>query len=329
MTVIMASCSNDKIEIGSRISLSANLNSQTRSIIASADAMKYDGAAFGVYGYKNFNNLDQLIFNNVEVEYSSSDWTYTPKKFWDRNAYYHYIAYWPYGMDVSNDNTSHTLTISGIPNWQKESPEANDVMIACSQREAKDYLNENGGEVRFTFEHMLAQIVIKAWYFGNQNKKPYITGISIGSGEKPVAKQDGTFSLSQKYSDIFEPTYNVTASGDAKLADNASGDAVEQYFDTEDEGKASALRTTVCSWLAAPYGTEAGKDVPINISYKLNADGTVRSFGSSVPFGYLTPGNRYVVTLKFDTSGDVVNLDGIIVKRWETGDDITDEVYNW
>lgn len=332
MVVLAASCSRDNIEMGSRISLSANLTSQTRSIIASADAMKYDGAAFGVYGYKNFNNLDQLIFNNVKVYYSTDDWTYTPKKFWDRNAYYHYIAYWPYSdEDVSNDNSTHTLTISGIPNWQENGPDARDVMIAYSQMSAQNYLNTNGGEVRFTFDHMLSQIIIRAWYFGNEFKKPYIIGLTVGSDAKPVAKSDGTTDISRKYSDsTFDPSYSgPTLSGSKTLLTNASGDAVEQYFDTEEEGKASTLRTTMCTWLTVPYGDEAKKDIPIKIFYKLGQDGVEHSFESSVPLGFLTAGSTYVATLKFDTSGDVINLEAIIVKHWITGQEIDNEVYNW
>lgn len=330
--IIMASCSHDKIESGARISLSANLQSQTRGVIASADAMKFDGAAFGVFGYKSFNNLDQKIFNDVKVSYSesSTDWSYTPKKYWDRNAYYHYLAYWPYGLNVSNNATDHILTISDIPNWQEADSNAKDVMLASSQMRAVDYLNENSGEVRFTFNHMLSQIVIKAWYFGSRNKKPYITGLSLGSDAKPVAKADGTTAIKQKYSDIFDPVYEgPTVSGNAALLTSASGDAVEQYFDTEPEGTASTARTTMCTWLAAPFGTDATKDVPIKITYKLGEDGNVRDFTGTVPMGYLKPGNTYVATLKFDTSGDVVNLEAIIVKKWIVGQDINSQVYNW
>lgn len=331
--VIMASCSHDKIEAGARISLSANLQSQTRGVIASADAIKFDGAAFGVYGYKSFNSLDQLIFNNVKVSYSesSTDWSYTPKKYWDRNAYYHYLAYWPYGLNVSNNNTDHILTISDIPNWQQADSDAIDVMLAYSQMRAVDYLNENGGEVRFTFNHMLAQIVIKAWYFGNKNKKPYITGLSVGSAAKPVAEEGGTTVIRQKYSDIFDPVYSgPTSSGDATLLTSASGDAVEQYFDTEDEGAASTLRTTMCTWMVIPFGSDATAGVPLAISYKLGENGTARNFtANDVPLGKLQAGNTYVATLKFDTEGDVVNLEGIIVRKWTTGEDLNKEVYNW
>lgn len=336
IAVLQTSCCKDKVEDEFEIVMSASL-SETRGLIASADAMKAEsiakGTGFGVYGYKTSNERDQLIFPDTKVAVTDGDWTYTPKKFWDKSAYYHFVAYWPHGLSTSHNLTNHTMTINDVPNWQNASGDAvSDILVAYSQKSAVNYLNENRGEVPFSFKHLLAQVIIKAWYFGNEDNKPYIKELTIGSAEKPVASKSGTTKIDCLYDGSTEhPTSysGPSVSGEKTLMKNASGDAVEQYFETDVAGKDSPLRTTMCTWLVAPFGTELSTSVPIFIEYQFGAEGSKQTKDGEVPLGHLEAGNSYILTLRFDTSGEKLNLEAIVVQKWLPGADIDKAVYNW
>lgn len=101
----------------------------TKAAITSVNDLKGSGVGFTVFGYKSSESASAWatmestpLFNNVDVTWSSSgtgSWTYSPLRFWDKNAYYKFYAAAPstgsYSINVatvtSGDDYSQTATL--------------------------------------------------------------------------------------------------------------------------------------------------------------------------------------------------------------------------
>lgn len=341
----------------------------TKAVIDNVDSLiakSYrSGVGFGVFGYKMVKENEQenatitptQIFDNVEVNPSSDtdpDWTYSPTRYWDKNplASYRFIAYWPHlskTQSATNPYVSEAdrvLTIHNIPFWQLDSlDETNDFMTArrFGNYSQGAFTQGNVTKVDFTFSHILAKFVIKAYYTGVKESHIKINSILLtsGSSSNPILNTDGKATFTQNYNDNLgtsaftgnTPTsttnhdlYHPTITG-MTLNENTYDDEIAPQDNQYDE---------VCAWLMVP--ASGWQNLGLTVDYSIGGSTPIISrvtgltlnttVGQDVLQGQTVSGKSYVVTLKFDSSGGGVDLYQVLVKDW-VDSNVDAGVYNW
>ena len=356
------SCCKDKDK---GVAISMGISEQgTKAVVSSKPNLISQavstGTGFGVYGYKTVSSSANRLFDNVEVHPASNsedtDWTYAPIRYWDKNtqASYQFIAYWPH-LGSNQVNTAYVseqdqeLTIHNIPFWQDASlAESADFMTATRKGnytagDFNDLSEPPVAKVRFTFSHILAKLVIRAYYVGTQQNLINITGLSLTTGVVSGNKILGT-SGKASYTQSFGE--NTTAA----FADNTPNSTTTHIlYHPENDGITLPTSTfcatdesehdyqIICEWLMVPCS--GWQDLGLRIDYSIagsstipfNVNGlTLSTTGSNnqVQTGVTASGKSYVVTLKFDSSGGGVDLQSVLVKDWEI-QEINTGVYNW
>ncbi len=299
-----------------------------------------NGTGFGVYGYKtaNYNvpgeEIDVQVFTNTKVTAAGTDdnydWSYTPLKYWDKSTYYRFVAYWPHtsqtapgsGAYVSHNETDHIITLGGLPCWQEADGSENDWLISTSQKYATQYIDQDNGYVEFSFQHLLARIEIRAWYFGKEEKKPEITELSIGNSTYKVPDGATTTTVSRNYTTSSgSNTWSAfTYADNMKLADTV---LINAYSDYEDV--APDTTDLVCEWLIVPF---SATDCPLNVEYKINSIPFV-PIAIDTSLGAIESGKKYTLTLKFNTITNSLELKELSVKDWVESGNSNKDVYNW
>ena len=321
----------------------------TRAVVNSANDMVSQSLAdgttgFGVYGYKTKGSDNTQIFTNQVVTASGSTdnytWSYTPLKYWDMSAYYRYVAYWPYrvtGSGASHNEDTHILTLSGIPNWQPAAT-GDDWLIATSAGEAISYFNRAmfvDGTVYFTFSHLLAQIEVQAWYYGDENKHAIITGLELGDNTHQVPSESGTATFQQNYSATPDASWGPVTKDDQKAILTSNTTALVAFSTDEDNGRIEDLKEitsgvtpvpdVVCTWLVVPFSQA---DIPLTVSYKIG-DSTMDPVTVTTTLGPdIESGKKYILRLKINTKTNQIDLAELWVKDW-TDTSVNKEVYNW
>ena len=314
---------------------------------------------FGVYGYKSVTGSDPLlIFDNVEVkpESNSADpnWTYSPTRYWDKNpqASYQFVAYWPHLGQTSVNGAAYAtqqnkvLTIHDIPFWQDASLAASADFMTAERRgnySAGDFTEDQVTKVRFTFSHILAKLVIKAYYVGVQANDVSISGIRLTKGlpaENRILSPTGKADYSQPYGGA-EGTAGFTgntpsSTGNHTLynpndAHTLSAESFDDEVDPEDY-----TSDEICQWLMVPCS--GWTDLGLSIDYSIGGSSTITTnvngltlsttIDNQVQTGQTASGKSYIITLKFDSSGGGVDLQSVLVRNW-TSQDVPTGVYNW
>lgn len=375
--LLPVSCKDHDVYVENVIGMSA-FHAGTRALVTNINDMGSqsvnDDTGFGVYGYKTKNSTNHTqIFTNQKVTATESGtnsytWSYTPLKYWDMSAYYHYVAYWPHKTNdevvVTHviNGSDHTLTLT-IPNWQPAAT-GDDWMIATSAGNATSYFNRGNytdGMVYFTFSHLLAQIEIQAWYYGNKDKKAVITDLTLGDNsthELPNDAEGSTTTVSRNYatansSNVWNGGTALTLSGEkvllssntaelARFSKDVNGsrntsdvggglwvynetthDYTTQVTDLDSDNL--PLPDQVSRWLVVPFTTE--DNIPLTVGYKVN--GVVMPEANiSTGLGEIESGKRYIIRLKINTNTNVLQVENVWVKDWDS-QAIDKEVYNW
>lgn len=339
----------------------------TKAIIDNVDSLiakSYrSGIGFGVYGYKmvkeneeSTNSTPYQIFDNVEVNPSNGtnpDWTYSPKRYWDKNplASYRFIAYWPHlSKTVSATNPyvseeNRVLTIHNIPFWQLDSlDQSNDFMTArrFGNYSLGDFTDNNVTKVRFTFSHILAKFVIRAYYTGVKASQVKINSISLtpGNSGNPILNTDGKATFTQGFNDnqgTSAFTGNTpTSTGSHLLYNPTTGMTLnEDTFDDEIAPQDNQY-DEICAWLMVP--ASGWQNLGLTIDYSIGGSTPIISrvtgltlstiVNNETQTGLTVSGKSYVVTLKFDSSGGGVDLYQVLVRDWVSYD-VNTGVYNW
>lgn len=324
---------------------------------------------------KLFDNM--RVYPNISLNVNSkpdlaafpdnTGWTYQPTRYWDRNpaASYQFLAYWPYlpSEPDANDATkpyatspakqeltanydNKELTLHNIPNWQTVSIGNN------LQDDVCDYMTANRrgiyasdfstGIVSFSFNHLLSQLIIKAYYIGIDKTSSggvIVKGFTMHkSGADDQVLGAGTTDFKQRYDD--------TKARQVTIADDGQGvniaDMVDEYkffdystgisipYDNElDDTPAAPV--VIGSWLFIPHKWQ---NLVLTVTRKVGADNDSESGPAQITLGsdrdqYKTlAGKTYTVTLMFDTSSGGLVVASIDVQNW-TEQKATREVYNW
>jgi len=339
----------------------------TKAIIDNVDSLiakSYrSGIGFGVYGYKMTKESQESavitpyqVFDNVEVNPSSStdpDWTYSPTRYWDKNplASYRFIAYWPHLNKTASASSPYVseedrvLTIHNIPFWQLDSlDQSNDFMTArrFGNYSQGDFTENNVTKVRFTFNHILAKFVIRAYYTGVKASHVKINSISLtpGNSSNPILNTDGKATFTQDFNNnqgTSAFTGNTpTSTGSHVLYNPATGMTLnENTFDDEIAPQDNQF-DEVCAWLMVP--ASGWQNLGLTIDYSIGGSTPIISrvtgltlstiVNNETQTGLTVSGKSYVVTLKFDSSGGGVDLYQVLVRDWVSYD-VNTGVYNW
>jgi len=146
-----------------------------------------------VYGYKHNDGADKAtVFNNVDVKYDGSAWTYSPIRFWDKNfSHYTFFGVYPKDKLTSGDYAQNGLFATGDFTYDGVSEQ---LLIA----KKTTVVNANFGQtVNLTFKHLASKVDIKVKKHTEiQDVKLTVNSISVNNietkGSFTVSSYDGS-----------------------------------------------------------------------------------------------------------------------------------------
>ena len=129
------------------------VNGSRGGVLEIADLQK-STEGFGVFGnYKEANDQEfgANLFDNQQVTYKNSEWTYSPHKYWLPQGHIDFLAYAPYVKDTKLTGSSIDFTVENEVAKQK------DLLYA---KAAGQTMADNSGakKVKFQFEHALSRL---------------------------------------------------------------------------------------------------------------------------------------------------------------------------
>lgn len=344
--LLPVSCKDHDVYVENVIGMSA-FHAGTRALVTNINDMGSqsvnDDTGFGVYGYKTKNSTNHTqIFTNQKVTATETTdaytWSYTPLKYWDMSAYYHYVAYWPHKTSdevVTHviNGSDHTLTLT-IPNWQP-SATGDDWMIATSAGNATSYFNRGNytdGMVYFTFSHLLAQLEVQVALAEPSATDYYVTGLSIGNDpaftthtDCDVPDGNGTFS--------YNIDYSSSASGNYGNLDVTPGYATLYPVTPGATLPLTDQDQVLSSSLCVPFSV-TGEGIFLNISYNTGPGTSDTKKSVVIPLSNaenlteLEEGKKYVVKLRFEM-GETLRVVKVYINDWETGSTLDHQFFNW
>ena len=275
-----------------------------------------ENAGFGVFGFKKVIETSSLLFDNqlvhpdptsytVNTEHPEyTDWVYSPLRFWDLTASYQFIGYWPYSAATSGtgfyvttsvpdsptpiEDAHKQIILHNVPNWQLVDGTENDIMTATSVgRYNPDY--SFLGSVRMSFRHVLSQLVVKAYYIGNNIDNSGGVEIQeitlIESDDITLLDKNGNEVLDEQTN---EPkTFKVQVLDGGTIASPETTDFKQRYYDNNPVELSTA-------------DVENPNTIDLAVSYTL-------------PWNTSTPNVK--IEFKDETDPNVV-VDPKVVNRW-------------
>lgn len=145
------SSKNEAISFDGYLGRSAVAVNGTRGSVAKVETLKDKG--FGVYsthtGEASFSD-----FNNQQVTYKDSKWTYTPVKYWPTTSgTINFFAYAPYDKNTKlTENTKIDFTVD------KNVANQTDLLWARAHAQIKTPITNNNNKVSFKFAHALSRL---------------------------------------------------------------------------------------------------------------------------------------------------------------------------
>lgn len=188
------SSKNEAISFDSYLGRSAVAVNGSRGSVVDIKALQNSAEGFGVFGnYSSTESTEETPaaygnnwFNNVQVTYKNSKWTYSPLKFWSTQGHIDFLAYAPYDSKydniVTNDNQKLEFeVISDIKNQK-------DLLYANAVGQTLNKISNTGNKVKFTFNHALSKLGYKVKLSGDYSSNATFTLKNI----KLAGSSDGT-----------------------------------------------------------------------------------------------------------------------------------------
>lgn len=291
------------------ISMAASsVESTTRALINSAAKLQ----SFRVDAYKQRDTSVEKIFDLQKITKAGAEnpaWTYSPTRYWDVKCTYYFGAYSPIDVATSN-STAGVLTISA-PNWQAIDGTETDIIVATSQGEAADYLNDYNGTVKLDFAHILAQLevqIVRNALLTNKYKLTALTYSTVPTG-------DGKATYTLDYTTPNNSAMGTVATGDMVVYSNTTGVFVEPEVKSE----------TTFKHLVVPFSPTTEGGLNIVVDYIVNS--TSRTATVKTGVAALEAGNRYVLKLTFNSGAEIIPELQILDQ--ENVDVDEEDKYNW
>lgn len=177
-TVLLSACGrselNDVIEpqqeeIGFS-TFTSRITKAENSSATETNALQAHHTTFKVWGSKYVAGTETPVFTAQEVKHNGTDWTYTPKRFWDKSATkYDFYAAAPASLSWSWDNTNKKLSLSDFAvdgatiaastsvNANAVMPNGKDIMIS---EDITNHTTYTSTKVNLHFIHLLSRLNI-------------------------------------------------------------------------------------------------------------------------------------------------------------------------
>lgn len=264
----------------------------------------------GVWGwYTPQGKQEECLFKDqcVEFDRESGKWTYTPKKYWDKNCTYLFNAYAPHasesdGAKVTIDRSTRHFSISGITlkgdntmeGLRQEAPLGRFINVSDDDwmidRKGQDILEANGREVEFNMQHILSKICVVA------HLDEFVGTITIDS------LKIGPF--------ISKADFNQNA--DAENEWTLDSTATRYYASSE---KNLTVDKPMCVLESLIFPQESASDQKLEIHYSINGAAFLYTHSLKAIFEnrFMTAHN-YVITLTIGP--EIIKFDGSAV-QWD------------
>ena len=148
------SSKNEAISFDGYLGRSAVAVNGTRGSVETVKTLKDNG--FGVFSKYTVNTGTASFsdFNNQQVTYKYSKWTYTPVKYWPTTAgHIDFYAYAPYDENTTlTENTKINFTV------EKNVAKQKDLLWARAHAQINTPINNNNNKVSFKFAHALSRL---------------------------------------------------------------------------------------------------------------------------------------------------------------------------
>ena len=144
------SSKNEAISFDGYLGRSAVALNGSRGSVLDKDALQKSADGFGVFG--NYSKdattaYGENLFKNQKVFYSSSEWTYTPYKYWLPEGHIDFLAYAPYDANTELIDSKISFTVD------KDIAKQKDLLWANAKNQTQD-----NNPVKFTFNHALSRL---------------------------------------------------------------------------------------------------------------------------------------------------------------------------
>ena len=282
----MASCSKENIVDSVNdnetvaITFEQFVNKATKSEITNETALaSADG--FRVWGYKAKNvasgetiawdndDAKLVIFDDVQVSYASSEWSYSPLKFWDKTCSYRFYAGGPVAhtngtLDcIASGDAYMKFTVEGAVSAPATESFSDFVIDRIVNQTNASTINDPTYREGFDFHHIMAKISFAVKKSGTLTASDDLvltdikmSGYNAASGDFEQKKFDGTWGV------LNTSEWSQTATASGETVQLASGEALE--FDAKETN-------LVKDYIMVPQQI-AANTLKFTVSYTLNGE---------------------------------------------------------
>lgn len=148
------SSKNEAISFDGYLGRSTVAVNGTRGSVVEKTQLQNSTDGFGVFGnYKKADGQEfgTNLFDNQQVTYKSSEWTYSPHKYWLQEGHIDFLAYAPYVKNTKLTGSSIDFTVENEVAKQK------DLLWAKADGKTKDNISTDN-KVKFQFAHALSRL---------------------------------------------------------------------------------------------------------------------------------------------------------------------------
>lgn len=324
------SSKNEAISFDGYLGRSAVAVNGTRGSVLDVTTLQNSAEGFGVFG--NYKETDDQefgsgLFNNQQVTYKASSWTYSPLRFWPTSGHIDFLAYAPYDSKYDNtvtkDNQKLEFEVISDIEHQK------DLLYANAVGQTLNKISSIGNKVKFTFNHALSKLGYKVKLSGDYSSNATFTLKKITlagspdektkafykSGKIDLSKTTATdlwsdYATDRQNFDWFSGSSTVTGTDLKHPDDNRAEDkdylfVIPQKFKTGADklyviveytiqytGVAEPITNTVYKQLSNDF--EPGKAYMINLTLGLpiEFDAEVTTWGIDTPIDCTEPWDR-------------------------------------
>lgn len=296
------SSKNEAISFDGYLGRSAVAVNGTRGSVLDVSTLQNSAEGFGVFGhYKEADDQEfgNDLFNNQQVTYKASAWTYTPLKFWPTQGHIDFLAYAPYDSKYANKVTkdNQKLEFDVISDIEHQT----DLLYANAVGQTLSKISSTGNKVKFTFNHALSKLGYKVKLSGDYTSNATFTlkniklaGSSDGAtkafytkGNIDLSKTTASdlwsdYATDKQNFDWFSGDYTVTGT-DLKHPDNNRAENKDYLFVIPQKFKTGTDELYVIVTYTITYTNDPTNSITNTVYKKLSND--------------FEPGKAYMINL--------------------------------
>lgn len=320
------SSKNEAISFDGYLGRSAVAVNGSRGSVLTKDALQKSTEGFGVFGNYNSTGGQKFganLFNNQQVKYKASAWTYSPLKFWPTQGHIDFLAYAPYDSKyadkVSEDNQKLEFTVNSDITAQKDLLWANNAVD-----QTKDNISTTGNKVKFHFYHALSRLGYTVKLYGNGDYSSNKTTFTVDKITLAGSSDGKTKNAFYK-----KGTIDLALANEAQNLWNAEiSDANKQNFDlvSNQPLDKNGINSGENYLFVIPQDFSGADELYVYVEYTINYGGETGSVKNTV-YKKLTTnfkqGKAYMLNL---TIGLPIEFDVDVVEDWKQPEDGTGDI---